>query len=320
MKYPFDTSETEVFEFEKLLNANGLIIQKGSDLERVLLAVVETNEKYKKEIEHDNNIDIRLIFSDVAGIVDFVKQILKQKNHSDFKQIIPHLHLLNTATSSTLTSKSKITDDGNNKLMELYIALLCMSFAKNVRLDDPKNSKGDNPDVMFEFNNKKWAIACKALHSSKEKTLYDTLEKGTEQIIRSSTDKGIVIVNFKNIIDRDQLWPIINQEKFEKNLEEPLFGCFQDVSVPLKILNSYGCNFQKKLIETIGIENLNKLGESKKCPNGFLIFLQAMTAVQQSSQCFATILKTLNLLEFDQIEGEYLELSKNLNDAMHNII
>ena len=121
MKYPFDTSETEVFEFEKLLNANGLIIQKGSDLERILLAVVETNEKYKKEIEHDNNIDIRLIFSDVAGIVDFVKQILKQKNHSDFKQIIPHLHLLNTATSSTLTSKSKITDDGNNKLMELYM-------------------------------------------------------------------------------------------------------------------------------------------------------------------------------------------------------
>lgn len=320
MKYPFDTSETEIFEFEQLLNANGLTVQTDSDLERILLAVIETNEKHKKEIEHDNNIDIRLIFSDVAGIVDFVKQILKHKNHSDFKQIIPHLHLLNSASSSTLTSKSKITDDGNNKLMELYIALLCMSFATNVRLDDPKNSKGDNPDVMFEFNNKKWAIACKALHSTKEKTLYDTLEKGTGQINRSSADKGIVIVNFKNIIDRTQLWPIINQEKFEQNIEEPLFGCFQDIPVPIKILNSYGCDFQKKLIETIGIENLNKLGERKKCPKGFLIFLQAMTAVQQSCQCSATILKTFNLLEFDQIEGEYLELSTNLNDAMHNII
>ena len=320
MKFPFDTSEQDIFDFEKLLNDHGLTIQANSDLARISLAVLETNAKHKKEIQHDDNIDIRYIFSDVAGIVDFVKQILKHKSHPDFNQIIPHLQLLNTASTATLTSKSKITDDGNNKLMELYIALLCMSFATNVCLDDPNNSKGDNPDIMFDFKNQKWAIACKALHSAKEKTLYDTLEKVTEQINRSNADKGIVAVNFKNIIDRDQIWPILNQEQFEKNKEEPLFGCFPDLDGPLKILYSYGCDFQKKLTDTIGLDNLTKLSDSKKTPTGFLIFLQVMTAVQHNGECPPTILKTFNFVQFDQISEEYKELAAKLNEAMHNRI
>lgn len=320
MKFPFDISEQDIFDFEQLLKDKGLSIQKNSDLERISIAVLETNAKYKKEIQHDNNTDIRYIFSDVAGIIDFVKKILKHKNHPDFNQIIPHLQLLNTASTATLTSKSKATDDGNNKLMELYIALLCMSFAINIRLDNPKNSKGDNPDVMFDFKNTKWAIACKALHSNKEKTLYDTIETGTNQINRSNADKGLVVVNFKNIIDRNQVWPIINQQQFEQGNEEPLFGCFPSIDAPLKILYSYGCEFHKKLIDTIGLENLIKLSSSKKVPFGFLIFLQALTAVQYNGQCPATILKTFNFVQFADFTDEYKELANKLNEAMHDRI
>jgi hypothetical protein len=320
MKFPFETSEQDIFDFEQLLKDKGLTIEKNSDLEKISLAVLETNAKHKKEIEHNNSIDIQHVFSDVAGIVDFVKQILKHKNHTDFNQIIPHLQLLNTSLTATLTTKSRVTDDGNNKLLELYIALLCMSFATNVRLDDPKNSKGDNPDIMFDFNNQRWAIACKAIHTKNEKTLYGTIEKGTEQINRSFADKGIVLVNFKNIIDRNQIWPLTNQEENEKNGDEPLFGCFPSIDEPVKILQSYGCDYQKKLIDTIGLENLLKLSESKKCPQGFLIFLQAMTAIQHEGQCPATILKTFNLVQFDNITDEYKELATKLNESMHNRI
>lgn len=182
----------------------------------------------------------------------------------------------------------------------------------------PHNSKGDNPDVMFDFKNQRWAIACKALHSSKEKTLYDTVEKGTEQINISGANKGIVIVNFKNILDRDQIWPIINQEQFKRKEEEPIFGCFTNPDAPLQILYSYGCEFQKKLVDTIGLENLIKLSDSGKCPPGFLIFLQAMTAVLDNGQCPATILKTFNLVQFAQILEEYKELVVTLNEAMHD--
>jgi len=319
MKYPFDTSEQLIFDFENLLKDNGLVIKKDSDLEKISFAILETNSKHKKEIIHDNSIDIRDLFSDVAGLVDIVGKIVKNKTHPDFKQLLPHLEVLNKAGTAVLTTKSKITDDGNNKLMELYIALLCMRFATNIRLDDPNNSKGDNPDIMFTYRNNEWAIACKALHSVKEKTLYDTIEKGTEQINRSNADKGLVVVNFKNIIDRNQIWPLLNEEEFKKG-EEPIFSCHPTIDAPSKILQSYGCAYQKKLLELIGAEHLIALSKSGKCPSGFLIFLQAMTSVVHNGQCPATILKTFNLVQFDNVEDDYKELSKDLNEAMHDII
>jgi len=319
MKYPFDTSEQLIFDFETLLRDNGLVIKKDSDLEKISFAILETNSKHKKEIIHDNNIDIRALFSDIAGLVDIVGKIVKNRTHPDFKQLLPHLEVLNKAGTAVLTTKSKITDDGNNKLMELYIALLCMRFATNIRLDDPNNSRGDNPDIMFKYRNNEWAIACKALHSAKEKTLYDTIEKGTEQINRSNADKGLVVVNFKNIIDRNQIWPLLNEEEFKRG-EEPIFSCHPTIDAPSKILQSYGCDYQKKLLELIGAEHLIALSKSGKCPPGFLIFLQTMTSVVHNGQCPATILKTFNLVQFDNVDDDYKQLSKDLNEAMHDII
>ncbi len=145
MKYDFDISEREVYQFEELLKTMGLEIKSNSDLERISLTVLEANAIHRQEIKQDINRDVRSIFSDIAGIVDFVKKILKHRNHPDFTQLIPHLQLLNKASIATLTTKSKISDDGNNKLLELYIALLCMSFGTDIRLDNPNNSKGDNP-------------------------------------------------------------------------------------------------------------------------------------------------------------------------------
>jgi hypothetical protein len=318
MKYPFDTSEKLIFDFETLLKNNGLKIQKNSDLEKISFAILETNAKFKKEITHDNKIDIRDLFSEVAGLVEIVSKIVKNNTHTDFKQIIPHLELLNKAGSAVLTTRSKITDDGNNKLMELYIALLCMSFATNIRLDNPNNSKGDNPDIMFSFRDQEWAIACKALHAAKVKTLFDTIEKGTEQINRSKADRGLVIVNFKNIINRNQIWPILNEGEF-KNGAEPIFSFHQTLDTPTRILQSYGNDYYKKLLELIGAESLIGLSKGGKCPSGFLIFLHAVTSILHNGQSPATILKTFNLVQFDSVDDDYKLLSEALNKAMHDI-
>ncbi len=317
MTFPFDTSEQLIFEFEQLLKRNGLVVQANTDLERISFAILENNAKHKKEIVHNDQTDIRDIFSDVAGLIDFVSQIVKHQSHKDFSKLVPHLQLLNTSSTSVLTTKSKVTDEGNNKLFELYIALLCMGFSENVDLDDPKNSKGDNPDIIFDYKGEKWAIACKAMHSDKEKTLYDTIVKGTDQINRSIATKGIVAVNLKNIIDRNEIWPITNQEDVVKG-DDPLFGCFSTIEAPLNILQKYGANFQEKLIEAIGVDSLKKLADTKKCPAGFLIFLQAVTSVMHQGNCPATILKTFNLVELDNVDTCFKELGNDLNLSMHN--
>lgn len=100
MKYPFDASEELIFEFEELLRVHGIIIESDSDLEKVTLAVIEANAKHKNEIPHDNETDIRELFTDQAGIVDFASKIVKHKNHKDFHQLIPHLKLLNSSHTS----------------------------------------------------------------------------------------------------------------------------------------------------------------------------------------------------------------------------
>lgn len=317
MKYPFNESEELIYDFEKVLNDNGVMIQNESDLQRISLAVLETNAKHKKEIRHEDTSDIRLLFADVAGIVDFARKIVKHKDHKDFQKLVPHLHLLNTSGTAVMTSKSKVTDEGNNKLMELYVALLCMSFATDVDFDDPNNSKCDNSDIMFTFKDIRWAIVCKALHSDNVKTLFDTIEKGTEQINRSSAAKGIVIVNFKNIIDRDTIWPI-----FEVENGEPVFDCYSSISTPLILLKQYGSTYRKSLEEIIGTENLIKL-KSDKCPAAFVTFLHAISCMEIKDQCVPMILKTLNIVFFDpgSVENQaYVDMVQKLNDAMHDII
>lgn len=319
MKFAFDASEELIYEFEALLKSQSLVIEKDSDLEQVLLAVLEVNAKNKKEIAHNNEIDIRDLFSDQVGIVDFASKIVKHKYHKDFQQLIPHLRLLNSSNTSTLTKKSRVTDSGNNKLLELYIALLCMSFADDVFLDDPDESKGDNPDVMFTYKGMKWAIACKALHTTNEKSLFDTIEKGTDQINKSDAHFGIVLVNFKNIIDRDEIWPMYYLSE-AKGDNAPEFGTFPTTDTPTKKLANYGNVYLKKLQDTIGQENLIKLSSSGKCPPGFLIFLQAVTGVLVNGLPTATLLKTFNCIQFDSFPNRYVEIAENLNKAMHDII
>jgi hypothetical protein len=315
MIYPFQQSEQLVRLFEELLKTNGITIQSDSDLERVCLKAMEINAKYKKEITHNNRTDIRKDFAEMAGLTDFMQQITKHQNHKDFNKLILHLNLLNTADNSVLTTKSKITDDSNNKLFELYIALLWMTFSQNIELDNPKNSKGDNPDIMFDFLNKKWAIACKSLHSNKEKTLFDRLEEGVDQINRSNADKGIVIVNFKNIVDIDKIFPYRIEKK------EYIYDPFLNIEEPLTIMHSYSTDFCTRLNSTVGNETLIEKLHNQKCFACYLSFLHSTTCIKLNGSNTATILKEINLTYFENItDEEYLSLSECLNKSMHNLI
>jgi hypothetical protein len=199
MAFSFENSEQSVYEFEKLLSKHRIKIKSGSELEKVSLKIMEANEKFKGRIKHDNKVDFRKDMSEVASLIDLLYHILRLKDHPDFTQLIPHFNLLNESKSIAFTTKSLISDSGNNKLFELYIALLCMDIGTNIRLDHPDNSKGDNPDILLEYAGSKWGIACKAMHTENIKTLFERIEDGTRQINNSEAEKGIVIVNMKNV-------------------------------------------------------------------------------------------------------------------------
>lgn len=319
MTYPFNINEEELFRFEEILKSNGLSIESNSDLENISLDIIKCNKILRKEIEVDNSDDIRLFLSRVAGLVDFIHKILKHEEHSDFNQIIPHLQLLNDARSVPLTTLSGVTDSANNKLFELYVALLVMDFGTNLELESPEVSKGDNPDILFDYNGERWGIACKAIHSKNEKTLFDTIEKGTKQINRSEADKGFVFVNFKNVLDYDSIWPITNSEEYA-NGAFPEFACFDSIELPLKALENVRRDFEERLKATYGNNPLEHLPNKGKTTDAFLIFLHSVTSVRHNGICPPTLIKTIGLTSFKPIQEPFLSVAELLNQAMHNRI
>ena len=109
----------------------------------------------------------------------------------------------------------------------------------SVSVDSPKISKGDNPDIMFNYNDKKWGIACKVPHTKSAKTFIENFYKGIEQIENSESEIGFVVFNMKNVIPHDELWPILNYDEYKLGAE-PIFGGYKEIKAPLQKLKKIG--------------------------------------------------------------------------------
>ena len=125
------------------------------------------------------------------GFVDLAGKVAGVKDRPDFSQLIPHLDMLSKTTVVQNTASS-VTDGAANKVIELYIACLAMTFGSNIALDHPVDSRGDNPDVMLDFRGQRWALALKTLHSRNPRTIYDNIKKASDQIEASAASHGLV--------------------------------------------------------------------------------------------------------------------------------
>jgi hypothetical protein len=317
--YSYEQASQRIEQFERLLNQHGIKIQNGSDLERICLNVFDMLERHQRP-ELPNPLDeFRTYYSEVLGLNDFIIKILRVEKHPCFKNLIPHFRLLNMA-SVPQNLPAIVTDGNSNKLFELFIAAICMSFSYDVSLDNPENSKGDNPDVIFSFCNQQWGIACKVIHTTSIKTIHERLLEGIDQIQNSpSVKKGFVLINLKNIIDHDRLWPITNKEAFLQGAE-PSFGSFRDTLIPMSMLYEYGNNISLELVKEYGIEyNINMYKEKKSLP-GFLQFIQSATSVSFGASPYPTTLGIFNWVKssvnnFSECEMQCMQL---LNYSMHN--
>jgi len=208
VSYPsFEQAAAVVDKFLALLEARGLRLQQGGAAESEALAMIDLLEMWKKPATRPS--DPRNVVRAAMGFVDLAGKVVSVAGHSNFDELWPHLEMLNT-TTVLQNAMSPVTDDAANKVIELYMACLAMGFSSNVALDHPTKSKGDNPDVMFDFRGQRWALALKTLHSTKARTIYDNIKKGADQIEASEAKYGLVVVNLKNVIDYDALWPSAN--------------------------------------------------------------------------------------------------------------
>lgn len=307
--YSFESIQNLVCDFEALLKAHDINIANGSDLERVCLNVYDLVEKWKNPLLRDPKIDIRRYFSEIMGLRDLLIKIVKNHKHPSFRKIIPHLKLMNSS-SVPQNTKSLITDQGSNKVFELFMAAICMQITENIELDDPNFSKGENPDIIAEIDNQKWGFACKVMHSSSIKTLWDRLKEGVSQIENSKVEKGIVIINLKNILNHEEMWPIIGEDG-----GEPIFKAYENLSIIEQKLQNYGNEIKINILNLVDEKDLESILRHKKSLPGFLLLLQTGITVLQNNLTLPTNLSMFNFIKFGECD---ISILGNLNLALHN--
>ncbi|MPR06502.1 hypothetical protein [Microvirga tunisiensis] len=156
-----------------------------------------------------------------AGVHDLSAKICAVWDHFPLERgtLEPHLKLL--AGTKFITQNAvndRWTADGANgrqhddadKIIELYWACLCIIAGMKVDLDDPVNSSGGkNPDVIATATDGiKWGFALKTLARVSNpvnvpSNMSRLMRGGIKQINASSVDKGMVVLNMKNVIDHD---------------------------------------------------------------------------------------------------------------------
>lgn len=204
--------------FLALLSSLSIAPPSGSSLENEYLSLTELLDVAKNQNRYSNRHSSDLLRL-AAGVHDFSAKILSVSQLPEFKNFVPHLRLIAEKkipkASFSQNKKGEYDDDTGRKMAELYIACLAAHLGRDVHLDNPNNSKGDNPDIMFTVTHQgertiseKWAIAVKTISTNKGQTVFDRIKDAAAQIDKPvcTADKGIVVINAKDAIDHDVLW------------------------------------------------------------------------------------------------------------------
>lgn len=303
--FGFYEGQNLVLAFEDLLSKNGINISQSSDLESKFLSVFDVLFHFEERDRLDPQGDYRSLFRDFSALYDLSLKVLSVQSHSDFEQLLPHLKKLNEC-SIAQNERSKITDQDANKIIELYIAALCMRICKKISLDHPQSSVGDNPDVIAEIDGSNWGFACKTIHTKNSQTIYENLEKAIDQIEKSRSITGIPVINLKNIVNHEVIWPVGHTFPI---VDEPSSFLWSDIN-----------SIRESLLNDIGVDELRRLFVGKKALPGVLFIAQSASSVflLETMSPTATRLNIMSLFQINEQEfkTEDIRVFQKLNHYM----
>lgn len=303
--------------FKKVLHDNGISIKDGSKLSKICDAISDL-DKYCKDKEYQKSIgDPKEFFKNILGFWSFLRKIVNLSNHERFSELKPHLELL--ASEEFKQNEKKEYNNETNKIFELLFALaLFQAGCKDIKLDSPTNSKGNNPDILATWKEERWGFACKTVYSSSEKTFFDNIKKGIDQIQKSEADKGYVVINFRNIIDHS-FWDDKNKTNLNENRKK-FYTTWSLESIVEKIVPEVSKK-EKKIINEIGKENIFKAYRDKKASFGFIAFCSTIAPMALQGQPLPSDICTLILCSFNETTSEDdLCFLSQINEALHDRI
>lgn len=205
----YDVIIRQVDHLVEYLKSIQVEAELSSHLENDYLAAHEFFEGYKKSPYANSYPNGRVA---LGGLHELYKWVWAVKNSNEFDKLKPHLGLLVQAApriNSVMPMLSPVTgkqDDKTNKFIEAIVGFFAVAHGRDVDLDDPVSSSGgENPDVIFTFQEKRVSIACKTLRSNKPATILRNIESAARQISRCECDYGHILLNGMNILEHDKI-------------------------------------------------------------------------------------------------------------------
>jgi len=203
-------------QFESLLNRHGLTISCGSKLEDIFLSTKKYLALNAREMSLPPTTDLRDEWVRMLGLVDLAFKVVATTETRFFEALMPHLKLLQSSTvDPSQNAPTALTDQANHKLFELLIAAACAPFAEDLLVEPPDANTSKTPDVTVAAKRRRWGIACKVLQTDSTARYRDNVLKGIRQIDRCDVDRGIVMINVKNLVPFETFLP------FGRNPQEP---------------------------------------------------------------------------------------------------
>ena len=278
--FRFERAREVAERFEDLLRTLTISPVPGGSLERMTLSIYDI--LYHTRPGHSiDGTDIRPLFADMAGQAELAHQLLEVRNHPNFGELVPHLHLLNQGEAAQ-SRPARHSDAASNKIFELLAACYAMRCGSNVRLDHPEQSRGDNPDVLATIRGRRWGIACKVLHSLHPESVIQNIDKGLSQIDCSPAETGFVFLSLKNVLDRDKYWQLSNADEWQDGAD-PIFQTFIAPKIPLLLLQGDVTAIAKTVGDWVGDQYLRERFAKTRALGGVMLYAHIVCGVRVPS-------------------------------------
>ena len=324
-RFSLEDNQKAVLDFENLLHRHQMEIPVGSPLEGASAAILEMLEIRKDKAIHDKKVDCREKWRRGFFLADIARKALRAEAHAGFKNLLLHLELLlepsNFSQFSAIeASASPKEKEINNKVFELFVAVILFQICSNLRFDNPNNSKAGNPDAIGEYKKKNWGFACKVSHSENPLTFLDRVREGVEQIEKADVDHGLVIVNLKNLIPHDIIWPA-RRDKESGNWTYEAFP-FRDG--PAEMIQIIFQKFEQQVYTLTGGRDafVNEFAGKKAVPLVLMFYCSVASYSPDSGIVIPMIVKRMFGLgaAMDKLLPEAREIADLFNDFLHDKI
>lgn len=201
-----EDSDSVVDEFEALLAEHRVAVTQGSRLEDALLFV--RHVLHVREGSEISDEDDCTKWREMIGVLDLARRLIwVARNRSErLKWLLPWLRLFASAKGQLAqTAPTSAGDQDSDKVFELLVALCLLPGLLDLA---PDRGRGDNPDLLFQFEGRRWGVACKRLYSTQPARFRDTVSNAIQQIERSDAERGLVFVSLTNVINHDNFYSL----------------------------------------------------------------------------------------------------------------